>query len=128
MGNVQIISSPSGEELVVLPRADYEALISALSGLDDDESDIALYDSRKAELSAQGAGMFPAELSALLLRGNSRLKAVRLWRGMKQSDLAKAMGIAQGYLSDLESGRRSTSKETLGRIAKELGVRAEWLN
>lgn len=50
MGNVQIIRTPSGEELVVLPRADYEALLAAAAEGDEDADDVALYDARKAEL------------------------------------------------------------------------------
>jgi DNA-binding XRE family transcriptional regulator len=127
MGKVQIVTSPLGEEMVILPRAEYEALISALDGVDEDEADVALYDARKAELEREPQNVFPPELSMLVLRGNSRLKAIRLWRSMKQSDLAKASGIGQGSLSDLESGRRPGSKETLARLAKGLGVDVNWL-
>jgi hypothetical protein len=36
MGKPQIITSPSGEELVVLPRGDYEELVDALAAQEID--------------------------------------------------------------------------------------------
>jgi DNA-binding XRE family transcriptional regulator len=101
--------------------------MSSMHSQNEDEADVALYDARKAELAFEPGNLLPSELSMLILRGNSRLKAIRLWRGMKQSDLAKASGIGQGSLSDLESGRRPGSKATLARLAKGLSVDVNWL-
>ena len=40
MGNVQIIRTASGEELVVMDRRDYDALMSLVSDIDEDEDDV----------------------------------------------------------------------------------------
>ena len=72
----QMIRTPSGDELVVLPRAEYEALLLRADSVDEDEDDVALYDARKAEL-AGGGVLLPPEISAAILRGDSRLKAIR---------------------------------------------------
>lgn len=127
MGNIQIIRSPSGEELVVLPKAEYEALLAAASDADEDAEDVALYDARKAGLAAGGDLALPEALSMLLLRGNSRLKAIRLWREMSQTELAEKAGIGQGYLSDLESGRRSGSPDVLRTLSQFLDVPPHWI-
>ena len=79
MGTPQIIRSPSGEALVVLPRAEYEALLERVHHEAEDADDVAIYDTRKAELAA-GGGVLPPEVSAAILRGDSRLKAIRKWR------------------------------------------------
>src|ERR1700678_628786 len=79
----QIIRTPSGEELVVLPRADYEALLDRADCEAEDADDVAIYDARKAELAA-GSVVLPPEVSAAILRGDSRLKAIRNWRGKTQ--------------------------------------------
>ena len=92
MNAVQIIRSPSGEELVVLPRSEYEALQAAAAGVDEDAEDQALYDARKAALAAGHDSPLPEPVSMLLLRGNSRLKAIRLWREMSQTELADKAG------------------------------------
>jgi DNA-binding transcriptional regulator YiaG len=125
MGQVRFIRSAEGEELAVLPRADYEALIAGLD--DEDEDDIALYDQRKAELLSGKESFLPPEVSILILKGDSRLKAIRRWRKIKQNDLARQCGIGQGYLSDLESRRRAGSPETIAALATSLDVPLDWL-
>jgi hypothetical protein len=90
-------------------------------------SDVAIYDARKAELAAGGV-VLPAEVGAALLRGESRLKAVRNWRDETQLHLNMMTGIGQGYLSDLESGRRTGAPETIAKLAPALNVPVEWLS
>lgn len=89
--------------------------------------DVALYDARKAELAIDGV-VLPPEVSAALLRGDSRLKAIRNWRSETQMRLAVKTGIGQGYLSDLESGRRTGTPETIAKLAQALDVPVEWLS
>ncbi|HUZ11980.1 MAG TPA: helix-turn-helix transcriptional regulator [Caulobacteraceae bacterium] len=127
MGAPQIICSPSGEELVVLPRAEYEALLERADHEAGDVDDVAIYDARKAEL-ATGGGALPPEVGAAILRGDSRLKAVRKWRDETQRHLEVKTGIGQGYLSDLESGRRTGTPETIAKLADALNVPVEWLS
>ena len=127
MSAPQIIRTPSGEELVVLPRAEYEALLDRADHQADDADDIAIYDARKAELAAGGV-VLPPEVSAAILRGESRLKAIRNWRDETQLHLNVKTGISQGYLSDLESGRRTGTPETIAKLAQALNVPVEWLS
>ena len=127
MPDVQIIHSPSGDELVVQPHAEYEALVAAAREVDEDAADIAIYDARKAELAGDPNPNLPPEVSAMLLRGHSRLRALRKWRGIPQFKLAAGAGIAQGYLSDLEHGRKSGSTETIAALAQALDVPRDWL-
>ncbi len=127
MRSPQIIRTPDGEELVVLPRADYEALVERADHEAEDAEDVAIYDARKAELAA-GGGILPPEVSAAILRGDSRLKAIRNWRGETQLHLTFKTGIAQGYLSDLENGRRRGTSDTIAKLAQALNVPAEWLS
>ena len=127
MRTPQIIRTPGGEELVVLPRAEYEALLVRADHEAEDADDVAIYDVRKAELAARGV-VLPPEVSAAILRGESRLKAIRSWRGETQLHLNVMTGIGQGYLSDLESGRRTGTPETIAKLAQALNVPVEWLS
>jgi hypothetical protein len=127
MSAPQIIRTPSGEELVVPPRAEYEALIERANHDAEDADDVAIYDARKAELAAGGV-VLPPEVGAAILRGESRLKAIRSWRRETQLDLNFKTGIGQGYLSDLESGRRTGTPETIAKLAQALSVPVEWLS
>ena len=127
MSAPQIIRTPAGEELVVLPRAEYEALLARADPDAEDADDVAVYDAGKAGLAAGGV-VLPPEVSAAILRGESRLKAIRNWRGETQLRLNFKTNIGQGYLSDLESGRRTGSHETIAKLAKALDVPVEWLS
>ncbi len=127
MSAPQIIRTPNGEELVVLPRAEFEALLERADREAEDAADIAIYDARKAELAAGGV-VPPPEVSAAILRGESRVKAIRNWRGATQLHLNSMTGIGQGYLSDLESGRRTGTPETIAKLAQALDVPVGWLS
>jgi hypothetical protein len=125
MTEPQIIRTPSGDEMVIIPRAEYEALIAAAQ--DEDQEDVAIYDTRKAELAASRNGLLPRPVSEAMLKGDTLLRALRRWRDITQSDLAAKADVGQGYISDLESGRRMGAPETLRRLALVLDVPAEWL-
>jgi len=122
MAEPQIIRTPGGEELVVLTRPDYDALVAAAEAAewDEDAEDVAIYDARKADLAAGRDHALPPEVSTAMLAGDSLLKAARKWRGLTQSELSEKAGIAQGYLSDLESGRRAGTAETLRALGAAL--------
>jgi len=125
MSTPTIIKTPGGEELVVIPRAEYEALVSAADSAAEDAADIAIFDARMADLSKQD--QLPAQVSLAILRGDRRVKAIRKWRGMKQIELARKVGVTQGALSDIESGRRSPSSGLATQIAAALNVDPSWV-
>ena len=121
---IQTIITPSGEELVVLSKADYDELV-ALAEADEDAELIALANVRMSDpaLSAK----LPPDVSRLILAGASLLKALRQWRDVGQVKLAHDLGTSQGFVSDLENGRRAMTDEVRRRIAVALDVPEEWL-
>ena len=123
----QRITTPAGEELVLLSRAEYDRLTALAAEADEDAADVAAYDAAMAEIASGHDSALPVEVTAQLLRGASLVTAIRKWRGMKQTELAKRAGLSQGYLSDLESGRRKGASESLHAIAKALDVPGEWI-
>ena len=127
MPDFQIIRSPSGEELVVLPRAEFDRLTALAAEAEEDAADVAAYDSAIAALAEGAEAVLPARVSALILEGDSRLAAVRKWRGLTQAELADEAGVRQGYVSDLESGRRKGAAATLERIARTLDIPIKWI-
>jgi len=127
MGKPQTITTPSGETLVILPLAEYEALLDAAASADEDAADVAAYDDAKAALTTSVEEILPPEVCKLILNGESRLKAIRKWRGLQQSEVAAQAGIGQGYLSDLEHGKRAGAPETLAKIARVLDVPERWV-
>ncbi|MEO6013790.1 MAG: helix-turn-helix transcriptional regulator [Devosia sp.] len=124
---LQTFTAPSGDQLVVLTRADYDELVqrASVSEEDEDAELIAIANARMADPAA--SARLPAEISRLLLSGASLLKALRLWKDVGQVKLAHDIGTSQGFISDLENGRRPMTEEVRGRIAQALDVPGDWL-
>ena len=94
MGKPQIIVSPSGDELVVLPRRDYEDIVDALAA-----------GKVEASLAAGQEELLSAEEVAALLAAPTPLAFWRMKRGKTQSQFAVEIGVSQSFLSDLERGK-----------------------
>src|SRR6516225_9319697 len=111
MGKPQIITSPSGEELVVLPRSDYEDLIDSLAA-------------RKIEaaLAAGREELLSSEEMAALLAAPTPLVFWRRKRGMSQAQVAADVGVSEIFLSDFEAGKVEGDVALYGRLARCLGL------
>lgn len=125
--NIQTFIAPGGEEMVILTKSDYDALVDLASDAEEDAADAAIYAERKAALDRGDDSVLPAEVSAEITRGASRLKAIRKWRGKSQVEIAEAVGIAQSYLSSLETGTRAMTDDLVDRFATALDVPREWV-
>jgi DNA-binding XRE family transcriptional regulator len=119
---IQTIKTASGEELVVLSRREYDALLAQL-GDEDAEDRMTLLIAAEA----RGEAPLPASVSQAVLAGEGLLKSLRQWRGLTQAEVSKAAGLAQGFLSELEAGTKSGSAETVGKLALALDVPAGWI-
>jgi SOS-response transcriptional repressor LexA len=56
-----------------------------------------------------------------------RIKQLRLAKGLTQKAFSDSLGIVQGYLSGIESGRKIPSHTLLMALCHIHGVREEWL-
>lgn len=54
-----------------------------------------------------------------------RIAELRKERGMSQTQLAEAIGMAQPNLANIEAGRFSTTIDVLERIADALGAKID---
>lgn len=116
--SVQFITAPSGERLVVLPEREYEALVAAV----EDAADHAAVAEFRAREAAGETEMIPAEIVNRLLAGENPVRVWRSHRGLTVTELAEKAGVAQPYLSQIETGKRDGTLETMRRIAAALGV------
>ena len=116
--NAQIIVTPAGERLAVLPEADYLALIEATQDIADRD---ALQRFRSA-LERGDEEMLPAEMVERLLAGESPVRVWREHRKLTAQGLADATGMAASYISQIETGKRDGTLETMLKIAGALGV------
>ena len=51
------------------------------------------------------------------------IRAIREAAHRRQGEVAEAVGITQGALSNIEAGRDQPSDELVAKIAQELGIR-----
>ena len=120
-------TTPGGEELVVVPRAEFERLAALAAEAEEDADDLQTYLDAKAAISASGSNPLPPDLSALLLQHKSRLEAVRRWRGLSRQDLADRAGLALEELQEFETSGTAQEAASLARLAAALHVAPDWL-
>lgn len=116
--NTQIIVTPAGDRLVVLSEADFQALTEAA----EDNADRLAVQAFRHRLAAGEEELLPVEMVDRILGGENRIRVWREHRGLTATALAEAAGIAQPFLSQIETGKREGTVETLRRIAEVLSV------
>lgn len=116
--NVQTINRDGKPEYVVLPWADYQALLEAA----EDAIDGALLDVFRGKLTSGEEEMIPSVVVNALLDGTNPIKVWREYRGLTQDALAAQASISKAYLSQIETGKREGAIKTLRAIATALGV------
>ena len=108
----QVIFNDGGEPaFAVLPWRDYESLVA--------RDDATLTDEELYDLAAAAREeSFPAAVVDRLLAGEHPVRVYRQHRGLAQKQLAEAAGIGVAYLSQIETGKRKGSANTLAAIAR----------
>jgi DNA-binding XRE family transcriptional regulator len=110
------VTTPGGEELVLLPRAEFEALKEAV------EHARAVADYRAGKL----PGLSPDDAMAYA----EAVSPLAFWRkraGLTQGSLAERVGVAQNYLSDIEKGKRTGTVGLWLKLSAALSVPIEAL-
>ena len=102
--NVRFKMTSKGE-IAILPRKEYEALAAKAQEADEDFGTARLIARARKEIAA-GMPLIPKEVVDRIARGQNALRALRQWRGKTELYIAHKTNIGQGYISDLESGRR----------------------
>lgn len=116
--NAQIITAPNGERLVVIPEADYRALVDAA----EDAADREAVRRFRAGVATGDEELVPAELANRILDGENRVRVWREYRGFSARDLAKRAGISPTYLSEIETGTKRGGVKVLKAVAEALGI------
>lgn len=122
---VRFETTPNGE-VAILPRADYERLKKLADEAVEDAGTARLVARARKEV-AGGMPLLPKETVDRLANGENPIRVLREFRGQTQLKFAVSVDIAQGYLSDLESGKRKGPLALHQRIARALNVPLELL-
>lgn len=116
MTDPQVISTPGGEKMAVLPLEEYMRLCRNVEEL----ADLRAYDEATQRLATGQDEMLPARFAERILEGES---AVRVWREFRQlstKELARRADISASYLSQIESGSRAGALSTMKSLAQAL--------
>ena len=117
---VKFKATPDGE-VAIVPRAEYERLKALEQEAQEDAGTARLVLRAKREV-ADGAPVLPKAVVDRLANGENPIRVLRQFRKETQAELAAAVGIAQNYLSDLETGNRKGPLELHQKIALSLGI------
>ena len=118
--SVRFQKTPRGE-VAILPRKDYELLVAKASEADEDAGTARIVARARKEV-AGGAPLLPKEVVDRLANGENAVRVIREWRGETQMYLSFKTNLSQGYISDIENGRRIGTAAALQLIAKVLNV------
>jgi len=118
--NVRFQKTPKGE-VAILPRKEYEALLARAAEADENTGTARLVARARKEVSA-GAPLLPKEVVDRLANGENAIRVLREWRDVTQMYLSFKTNLSQGYISDIENGRRVGTPAALRLIADVLKV------
>ncbi len=65
-----------------------------------------------------------ADISSKL---GQNMKRIRTKKNMSQGDIARALEVDRGYISNIESGKKNLTLATIQKLANALGVSADEL-
>ena len=118
MRQPQVIATPGGERMVVLPIREYEQLCAAAEEL----ADIQAYDDAKRQLATGRDELIPARFADRILDGESPVRVWREYRAISVKELAESAAISAAYLSRIEGGSRNGSLATMKALATALAL------
>jgi DNA-binding XRE family transcriptional regulator len=111
-------TTPSGDDMVIVPAAEYARLVEAAEMAED----VAALDEFERKRAAGEEELVPAAVVDRLLDGENPLRVWREHRGFSGEALAARAGITQAFLSQIETGKREGSISTMKSIADALGL------
>lgn len=119
MNTAVSFTTPNGEDLVVLSRKDYEALLRQAEQAEDLE-DLLAVQAFEARVAAGEEERIPSEFVDRLIDGENPIRVWRDFRGLSAKELAAAAGISAAYLSEIETGKKEGSLSVFRQIARAL--------
>jgi Helix-turn-helix len=118
--SVRFQKTPRGE-VAILPRKDYELLVARASEADEDAGTARIVARARKEI-AGGGPLLPKEVVDRMAGGENPVRVLREWRDVTQLYLSFKTNLSQGYISDIETGRRTGTVGALRLIANVLNV------
>ena len=116
--NVQIIKKNGKPEWAIIPYIEYKKIQELI----EDSEDIQAIENFHKKLQAGEEVLIPGEVTFAIIEGKNPIRAWREYKNMKIAELAENSNISAAYLSQIETGKRNPTINTLKTIAKVLNV------
>lgn len=117
MTRIQVIEKDGAPAFYVVPADLWDRMRASI----EDFEDIADVD----EFRAQDDGVrIPAEVAFAVADGTHPVRAWREHRNLTQNELATACGLSKPFISQIESGARTGTLDSLRKIARALDIPA----
>ena len=114
-----ILDEAGAPAFAVIPWDEYDRLINAYRFAEEERlSDEELLE----RLDSSNEEYFPSEVVDRLLAKENPVTVYREFRGMSRVELAKAAGVNENELADMENGPRAEPARRLTAVAKALGL------
>ncbi len=121
--SIQVIEKNGKPEWAVIPYDEYIKIQELFEDIED-KKDIEEY----FELLKSGEEqIIPSEVTFAVLQGVNPIRAWREYKQIKVKELANRAGITPSYLSQIETGKRNPTIDTLKAIAEALAIDVEML-
>ena len=117
---VRFQKTPRGE-VAILPKKDYELLVAKASEADEDAGTARIVARARKEI-VSGGPLLPKDIVDRIADGENPVRVLREWRDVTQLYIAFKTSLSQGYISDIENGRRTGTAAALRLIADVLNV------
>jgi len=122
MGKSQVIHT-TGEDLIVIARSDYEALLArAGDEAGEDAMTARIVEATDAKIARGEDVALPGAVWDAIESGEHPVRAIRKHRGLTQTELAGQAGLRPHEIADIEAGRKTPSAASFKAIAAALGV------
>jgi transcriptional regulator with XRE-family HTH domain len=112
--------TPQGDDIVILSRAEYDAL--TVGRRNEDAADAAHANKILADIERDAETLLTSEQANQLLGAKTPLAFWRKHRGVTQEALSTAIGVAQGFISEIENGTKTGDVQTLAAMARALAI------
>src|SRR5882724_4257593 len=120
MGTPQVITTDGGEELIVLTRRDYDALLAQAGDEEaEDRMTVRLAEESRAAIARGEDVLLPEEVWEAMENGQNRVRVLREYRGLTPDELARRASLSPEQLTVIEDGRELTTIDNLKVLARE---------
>jgi DNA-binding Xre family transcriptional regulator len=106
--------TPNGEDMIVLSKSDYQALL--------ERAELAAVDAYRRKLESGEEEAISEEFADRLIDGENPIRVYRELRGLSARELAERTGISAAFLSEIENGKKEGGVSTLKKIALQLNA------